>query len=107
MSSVLSSTDETFDADVLEADVPVLVDFWATWCGPCKAIAPHLDALAKEYEGKLKVVKVEADKESETANRFGVTALPTLILFKNGKQMKKHVGAINLAKLKLIVDLFV
>lgn len=107
MSSVLSSTDETFDVDVLQSDVPVLVDFWATWCGPCKAIAPHLDALAKEYDGKLKVVKIEADKHPETANRYGVTALPTLILFKNGKQMKKQMGASPLAKLKLLVDLFV
>jgi thioredoxin 1 len=104
---VLHTTDSSFDADVLEADTLVLVDFWATWCGPCRALAPHLDTLAQEYDGKLKVVKIEADKNPETANRYGVTALPTLILFKNGKQMKKHVGAANIGKLKLLVDLFV
>jgi thioredoxin 1 len=104
---VLHTTDSSFDADVLEADTLVLVDFWATWCGPCRALAPHLDTLAQEYDGKLKVVKIEADKHPETANRYGVTALPTLILFKNGKQMKKHVGAANIGKLKLLVDLFV
>jgi thioredoxin 1 len=104
---VLHTTDSSFDADVLEAETLVLVDFWATWCGPCRALAPHLDTLAQEYDGKLKVVKIEADKHPETANRYGVTALPTLILFKNGKQMKKHVGAANIGKLKLLVDLFV
>jgi thioredoxin 1 len=101
---VISSSDSTFASDVLNSDIPVLVDFWATWCGPCKAIAPHLEALAKEYDGKVKVVKIEADKHKQTANKYGVTALPTLILFKKGEAVKKQVGALNLAKLKQLVD---
>lgn len=104
---VFTTTDATFTADVIDTELPVLVDFWAAWCGPCKAIAPHLETLAKEYEGKLKVVKIEADRHPETTNQFNVTSLPTLIMFKRGKQVKKHVGSANLSKLKTIVDLFI
>jgi len=101
---VLHTTDASFDVDVLKANIPVLVDFWATWCGPCKALAPHLDLLAAQYEGRLKVVKIEADKEPKTANEYSVTALPTLLVYKDGKVVKKHVGAANLAKLKQLID---
>jgi thioredoxin 1 len=102
--NITNTSDSNFQADVEKSDVPVLVDFWATWCGPCKAIAPHLETLAKEYEGRLKVVKVDVDHNRGTAMRFGVTGIPTLIVFKGGAQVGKHVGAAPLAGLKKLVE---
>lgn len=86
-------TDATFETDVLKADKPVLVDFWAEWCGPCRAIAPSLEALAEEYEGKLEVVKVNIDENPMTPTQYAVRGIPTLLIFKDGKVAAQQVGA--------------
>ncbi len=84
-----------FTTEVLESDVPVLVDFWATWCGPCKMIAPVIEQLAEEYEGKIKIGKVNVDEEMELAVQYGIEVIPTLLYFKDGKIAKKSVGALS------------
>ena len=86
-------TDDSFDADVLKSSTPVLVDFWATWCGPCKMIAPVLEELAGEKAGELTVAKLDVDAHPETARSFNVVSIPTLILFKDGEPVKRIVGA--------------
>jgi len=85
-------TDATFDAEVLRADLPVLVDFWAIWCGPCKMIAPIVEEIAGEYDGKLKVMKLDVDENQTAAMNFGVMYIPTLILFKNGEAVERITG---------------
>ena len=86
-------TDATFKKEVLEADVTVLVDFWAEWCGPCRMIAPYIDEISKENQGKLKVCKVNVDEGGQTASGYGVMSIPTLMVFKNGNVMEKFTGA--------------
>jgi thioredoxin 1 len=93
-------TDESFDADVLKAGTPVLVDFWAEWCGPCKMIAPALEELAGEFAGKLTVAKVNIDENPVTPNDYAVRGIPTLILFKDGKPASTQVGALPKSRLK-------
>ena len=93
MSNVKLVSDGTFEAEVMNADTPVLIDFFAEWCGPCKAMAPVLDEVARDYQGKLKVVKVDVDESGETAARFGVTAMPTFVLVKNGQETYRRIGA--------------
>ena len=90
--NVLELTDTNFDAEVLKSPVPVLVDFWAVWCGPCKAIAPIVDGLAATYAGKLKVAKVNVDENGATPSRYGIRGIPTLLLFKDGKVADQIVG---------------
>jgi thioredoxin 1 len=91
-SKTLNVTSADFETKVLKSDVPVLVDFWAEWCGPCRMIAPIVDEIAAEYDGKLRVVKVDTDKDSQIASAFGVLGLPTLMLFKNGKPVESIMG---------------
>src|SRR5512137_1599589 len=92
--NVLTLGDDNFDAEVIKSSVPVLVDFWATWCAPCKAIAPTIDALANEYAGKIKVGKVNVDESQAVPANFGVRGIPTVILFKDGKVVDQVVGAV-------------
>ncbi len=89
-----SVTDKTFDAEVLKSSEPVLVDFFAEWCGPCKAMAPALEQLAQEMKGKVKVVKLDVDQNPGVTSKYGIRAMPTLMLFKGGKVPAQHVGAL-------------
>ena len=93
MSHVKQVSDGDFDAEVLNSSTPVLIDFFAEWCGPCKMMAPVLDEVARDYAGKLKVVKVDVDESAETAARFGVTAMPTFVVVKDGKETFRRIGA--------------
>ena len=92
MASPTVVTDETFEAQVLKSDQPTLVDFWAIWCGPCKMVAPVVDELARENDGKMKVMKLDVDENQNTAMQYGVMSIPTLILFKDGKPVERIVG---------------
>jgi thioredoxin 1 len=95
MSSATAVSTADFDKEVLQSEVPVLVDFWAVWCGPCRAIAPTVDAVAEEYAGKAKVVKLNVDENPDIAGRYGVQSIPTLIIFKDGKKVGELVGGQN------------
>src|SRR6266404_6572885 len=97
-------SDATFEPEVLKSDVPVLVDYWAEWCGPCKAIAPVLDEVAKEYSGKLKVAKVNVDENQEVPKKYGVRGIPTLMLFKNGNVEAQKVGSLSKSQLTAFLD---
>lgn len=97
--SVVEAGDSTFDQEVLKSDLPVLVDFWAPWCGPCKMIAPVIEELAQEFAGKLKVVKVNVDDHKQHAMKYNVRGIPNLILFKDGASQEQIVGAVDKAEL--------
>ena len=97
-------TDDTFDPEVLKSETPVLVDYWAEWCGPCKSIAPILDEVAREYEGRLKVAKINVDENQLTPAKFGIRGIPTLMLFKNGAVEATKVGALSKSQLTAFID---
>lgn len=98
------TSDASFETDVLQSDKPVLLDFWAEWCGPCRSIAPALDELAAAYEGKLQIVKMNIDENTATPARFGIRGIPTLMVFKNGQLAATKVGAMTKAQMAALVD---
>ena len=97
-------TDNNFETEVLKSELPVLVDFWAPWCGPCRAIAPVVEELAQEYDGKVKIVKMNVDENPSTPSKYGIRAIPTLILFKNGEVVSQVTGAVAKNNLKKMID---
>ncbi|MFC4669115.1 thioredoxin [Seohaeicola nanhaiensis] len=102
--STVAVTDATFDAEVKNSDIPVVVDFWAEWCGPCKQIGPALEELAKEYEGKIKVAKVDVDSNPNSAATMGVRSIPALFIFKDGQVVSNRAGAAPKAALQNWID---
>lgn len=102
--NIINVTDSTFESLVLQSDQPALVDFWASWCAPCRAIAPIVDEMAQEYAGKLRVVKVNVDDNPGTPGKYGVRGIPTLILFKGGKVVDQLVGAVPRNQIKELIE---
>ncbi|MEP7154909.1 MAG: thioredoxin TrxA [Betaproteobacteria bacterium] len=102
--TIVYVSDATFDSEVLQSNTPVLVDYWAEWCGPCKMIAPILDDVAKEYSGKLKVAKLNIDENQDTPPKYGIRGIPTLMLFKNGDVAATKVGALSKSQLAAFID---
>lgn len=106
MAGTIKITDATFESEVVQAELPVLVDFWAEWCGPCKMIAPVLEQFAGETEGKLKVCKLNVDENSQKPGEFGVMSIPTLVLFKDGQEKDRMVGYHSAEQLKKAVEAY-
>ena len=97
-------TDAAFESDVLKSDVPVLVDFWAAWCGPCRQMTPTIDAVATEYDGRVKVGKLNVDEQGQTAMRYNIRSIPTLLLFKDGQVVEQRIGALGKSDLQKMID---
>jgi len=104
MSNIIHLSDDTFQKEVIESSIPVLVDYWAEWCGPCKMIAPILDDLVSEYDGKLKIVKLNIDENPQTPSKFGIRGIPTLMIFKDGNPEATKVGALSKSQLTAFID---
>ncbi len=102
--NVINVTDSSFDQEIVKSDLPVLVDFWAAWCGPCKMIAPVIEQIAIDYEGIMKVAKVDVDKNQSSASKYGVMSIPTMLLFKNGEPINRFVGFMPKERLKSLID---
>ena len=102
--NVKEVSDSSFDGDILKSSVPVLVDFWAPWCGPCRSVAPIIDDLANQYSGKLKVAKINVDESTEVAMRYQITSIPTFILFKNGQVADRALGALPRSEFVKLID---
>ncbi len=102
--NILNTSDANFEDDVLKAELPVLVDYWAEWCGPCKMVAPILDEIASEYEGRLLICKLNIDENTDTPARFGIRGIPTLMLFKGGESVISKVGALSKSQLSAFID---
>ncbi len=102
--NMLTLTDSTFDREVLNSDVPVLVDFWAEWCGPCRMMEPTIEAIAADYAGKVKVGKLNVDDNGATAMRFNIRGIPTLLLFKGGKVVEQRIGAVGKSELQKMLE---
>lgn len=100
-------TDSNFETEVIESEKPVLVDFWAEWCGPCKAIGPTVEKIAEEYQGKLGVYKMDVDKNQSAPLKFGIRGIPTLIVFKNGKEQERLFGGVSADTIAKVVDKYV
>jgi thioredoxin 1 len=101
---IIHTSDDAFDQEVLQSAIPVLVDYWAEWCGPCKMIAPILDEVAKEYQGRIKVAKLNIDENQQTPPKYGIRGIPTLMLFKNGNVEATKVGALSKSQLTAFID---
>ncbi len=101
---IVNINEKDFEKEVLKSDIPVLVDFWATWCGPCNMIAPLIEKMAKEYEGKMKVIKIDIDSNSNIASELGIRSIPTLIFFKNGDIVDQVIGVVSEMQLKKIIE---
>ena len=102
--NVQEFTDENFESDVVQSDIPVLIDFWATWCGPCKMIAPIIEEIASDYDGKVKVGKVNVDENGGTAMQYGIRGIPTLLVMKDGQIINQKVGAIPKTEIATMLD---
>jgi thioredoxin 1 len=103
-SSLVHVNDKNFSSEVINSDLPVLVEFWATWCGPCRSISPIVEALAKEFSGRVKVTKLNVDESPATPSQYGVRGIPTLILFKSGKILDQIIGSVPKARLKALIE---
>jgi thioredoxin 1 len=103
-SSLVHVDDKNFSSEVLNSDLPVLVEFWATWCGPCRSISPIVEALAKEFSGRVKVTKLNVDESPATPSQYGVRGIPTLILFKSGKILDQIIGSVPKTRLKALIE---
>ncbi len=106
MSAAVAVTDASFEQDVLNSEIPVLVDFWAPWCGPCRMVAPVVDEIAEQYDGKVKVVKLNTDENPGIAGQYNIRSIPTLMIFKNGQRVEQVVGAVPKATLASTLEKF-